>query len=149
MKRGLIILFSLFIGAVLFFLLPRSNPLPQHQRATIQLNNHTLTLEIVTSTQDIQQGLSDRRSMPIDQGMLFVFDHPDRYSFWMQRMHFPLDIIWLNQGVVVDRVTLLSPNGNEEPASHIPTSTADRVLELNAGRATFYQLQIGSTISLP
>jgi len=31
-----------------------------------------------------------------NEAMLFVFKKPDKYSFWMKDMKFPIDIIWLD-----------------------------------------------------
>ena len=42
------------------------------------------------------QGLSERQSLAEDKGMLFLFEKPDHYAFWMKGMEFPLDIIFIN-----------------------------------------------------
>ncbi|MSR84971.1 DUF192 domain-containing protein [Candidatus Uhrbacteria bacterium] len=113
---------------------------------TISINNKPLTLEIVSDPADVKQGLSDRPSMPLGHGMLFLFAVPDRYTFWMPRMHFPLDILWIQDGVVVDMTTLPTPKSLGIPASYKPKTAADHVLELKAGQAEAYGLSIGSNI---
>jgi len=74
---------------------------------------------------------------------VFVFTQPSIYPFWMKEMKFPLDLIWLRDGVVVDVVELSPPNRLSYPATHTPTQTADMVLELTAGGAERYGISEG------
>jgi uncharacterized membrane protein (UPF0127 family) len=32
-----------------------------------------------------------------NEGMLFYLEEPRKGSFWMKNMHFPIDIIWLDE----------------------------------------------------
>lgn len=108
-----------------------------------------LNLETVTSTPDIRQGLGDRSFLSPGQGMLFVFSEPLVTTFWMRHMHFPLDIVWLRDGRVVDMAERL-PNPRFwflPPATHRTKEVADTVLELNAGEAEEYGLMIGNGLS--
>ncbi|MCR4278952.1 MAG: DUF192 domain-containing protein [bacterium] len=103
-------------------------------QVTIDLSQ--LDLEIVDTDPLRKQGLSGRASLGENAGMLFVFPSSERHGFWMKDMNFPLDIIWISDGVVVDVVTLSPPYpGLPIPPSHRPKANADIVLELNAGKA--------------
>ena len=42
-----------------------------------------------------------RNKLKEDEGMLFVFDHSDKYSFWMKDMNFPIDIIWIGEDLQI------------------------------------------------
>ncbi len=112
----------------------------------ITLHDHRLWLELATTDSQRMQGLSERASMPLDQGMLFVFAKKDSYAFWMPNMQFDLDIVWLNGDRVVDRARLLAPQANEKPAQYTPHEPADRVLEVRAGQADVYGLQLGARV---
>lgn len=140
--------FLVLFGLLMSFFHPQ--PVGQepmsHEAYTATVNGQELMLEIADEPHEITQGLSDRASMPAGHGMLFVFEQADVYPFWMNRMHFPLDLIWMNDGVVVDMVTLPPPKFGEVPRTHTPKSRADRVLELNAGEATGYGLRVGSPV---
>ena len=118
----------------------------QNDRRTITVNKKPLTLEIVSDGPAVTEGLGDRDSMPLDHGMLFLFAAPDRYTFWMRHMHFPLDILWIQDGTVVDMATLPPPQSWEIPATYKPKVSADHVLELNAGQANAYGLRLGSSV---
>ncbi len=91
-------------------------------------------------------GLSYFKTLPADQGMLFLFDQSGRYPFWMKGMNFPLDIIWLKK--VSDntfRVVYVAENVDPDtyPRSFDPGVDADAVLEINHFRAKFSQIFVG------
>ncbi|HEY4493594.1 MAG TPA: DUF192 domain-containing protein [Candidatus Paceibacterota bacterium] len=107
-----------------------------------------LQLEIADSPAERTQGLSDRVSLPDDSGMLFIFDEPGYYSFWMKNMNFPLDIIWLDENW---RVVWIDENILPEtyPALFNPPSPIKFVLEINTGKARELELRLGERVSLP
>ena len=107
-----------------------------------------LRLEIADSPTERTQGLSDRPSLPDDSGMLFIFDEPGYYSFWMKNMLFPIDIIWLDENW---RIVKIDENILPEtyPALLDPPSPVKYVLEINAGKARELELELGERISLP
>ena len=86
----------------------------------------------------------------MDLGMLFLFDTPSFPSFWMKEMKFPIDIIFINN----DRVTTVHKNVQppESPTSPLtvykPTEPSDKVLELNAGQATAFDIKPGDTVQI-
>lgn len=119
-------------------------------RVSLTIHGKPLFIEIVSTQKSRERGLGGRTSMPADAGMLFVFPESDRYAFWMKDMHFPLDIIWIDHGTVVDRATLDPPARASDPATtYTPTKPADRVLELNKGQADAYGLTIGTKAEVP
>ncbi|MEI7512282.1 MAG: DUF192 domain-containing protein [Candidatus Uhrbacteria bacterium] len=123
-----------------------SNP-TDHEMRRLTVNGKTIWAEVVTTNADLEQGLSDRLSMPKNQGMLFELRTVGIHSFWMIRMHFPLDIIWLNGNRVVEIApSLPAPGTSGIPVTHTPTIESDRVLELNAGIAEELELRVGDTI---
>ncbi len=159
MKKGMAILWIAFavvaVGLIFQAALHRtaapvvSASGSSHQQMQVTFNDKPLTLEIVTSTADVEEGLGDRDSMPLDHGMLFVFDHSAVYPFWMRHMHFSLDIIWLSGGQIVDiAYHLPPPAGSEIPVTYTPKVAADEVIEVNAGQAAAYGLTVGSVVSL-
>lgn len=109
-----------------------------------------LTLEIADTGPERELGLGKRDSLPKDHGMLFVFEKPDIYSFWMKDVKFPLDIIWIHKGVVTDVVKMNPPKqAFTIPDLHVPLAKADRVLEVNAGVAKELGIEPGAHVLLP
>ncbi|MFA6609008.1 MAG: DUF192 domain-containing protein [Candidatus Paceibacterota bacterium] len=114
---------------------------------TIIMPNGSLVAEVVDTNNSRELGLSGRNSISDDEGMLFIFDSPGRYGFWMKDMNFPLDILWINQnGIVVAVESNLKPDSY--PKTFINSPEASYVLEINAGRAEKYGIFLGSKVIL-
>ncbi|HSW88793.1 MAG TPA: DUF192 domain-containing protein [Candidatus Saccharimonadales bacterium] len=133
-----------------FFALFPNSPLNVKTEGTATIKNHTFKLFVAKTTQEQHQGLSDRDSLPEDTGMLFIFNTPDYYQFWMRHMKFPLDIIYINNNKIV---TVLENVKNpaysiENPPILRPNAPADNVLEINAGLSKKYDIKIGDTIDI-
>ncbi|MCK9360933.1 DUF192 domain-containing protein [Patescibacteria group bacterium] len=126
-----------------------SYPSAIHTRAVQELGVGSIKIqaEVVVLSADIKQGLSDRESMDRNKGMLFELGRRDLYPFWMNRMHFPLDIIWIDGDTVVEIAeNLPPPKFGEIPYTHHPKVDADRVLEVNAGVVREANLKVGDEI---
>jgi hypothetical protein len=72
------------------------------------------SIEIADTPASRQQGLMFRENLPQDQGMLFVFDTPSDYRFWMKNTKLTLDMIWINQNYQIVHIE-----------SNVPPCTAD------------------------
>ncbi len=89
------------------------------------------------------RGLSGKSGLAPDEGMLFIFDAPAVYRFWMKEMRFPIDIIWLANGHIVDITTDLPvPIAGEELPVFSPKVAVDRVLEVPAGFVQAHGLKL-------
>ena len=126
MKRNWwLILILILIFAAAFFLVAKK------QNAKVIINGKTFQVEVARTDTERAYGLMNRRHLDRDKGMLFVFDHANIYPFWMKNTLIPLDIIYINDGKIVDITTLPPQNGNNIP-QYTPTEKAQYVLELNA-----------------
>ncbi|HEV7501935.1 MAG TPA: DUF192 domain-containing protein, partial [Vicinamibacteria bacterium] len=56
-----------------------------------------LQTEVMVKDEDRAMGLMFRPSLPLDHGMLFLFEQPDFHSIWMANCKFPIDILWLDE----------------------------------------------------
>jgi M6 family metalloprotease-like protein len=111
----------------------------------IMISGVPLTVEIAKTLSAQEEGLSGRPSLPIDHGMLFVFDHQDYWSFWMIDMKFPLDIIWFNSAhQVVYFVQNLPPCTPDNCPYYTPDTAAMYVLEVNAGFVATHHITLGT-----
>lgn len=113
------------------------------------LNGKEIELEIADEPSEVKQGLSDRLEMGDEEGMLFLLER-DQHPFWMNRMHFSLDMIWIDQGVVVDIARDVPPPSltGGVPVTRDPGVDADMVLELTAGGAERYELKVGELVEI-
>lgn len=116
---------------------------------TIYLKNQPIRVEIADTEALRAKGLSGRKSLAQDEGMLFIFQSPSRYTFWMKDMHFPLDFIWINKDTVVDITENVSPPvdfGSSALPRYKPLEPVDKVLEVNAGIVESSNIQIGDKV---
>lgn len=115
-----------------------------------QIKNIKINVEIADTADKRKQGLGDRQSLASDSGMLFIFEKPDVYKFWMKGLSFPLDLIWIRDNTVVDIIknaTPPEPNQKDETLPlYAPSQPIDKVLEVNAGFADANGIQAGDTI---
>ena len=119
-----------------------------HLDKQISIRGQRLNLEFAETSAQVTQGLSDRVSMKDDQGMLFLLGETRIHPFWMNRMYFPLDIIWIKNGTIVEIAPNLPPPSNTlgVPVMHEPAAEANEVLELTAGGASRYGLITGMRV---
>ena len=127
-----------------------------HSRKKIQLTRSDkqpieLEVEVVNTPRSIQQGLSDRPAIGAD-GMLFAFPDMAIRSFWMPRMQFDIDIIWIaNSQVVGITANVPKPQTSSEkdlPLYHLP-EPVNVVIELPSGQAEKLGLQVGDILVMP
>lgn len=97
------------------------------------------TVELADTGPERALGLMFRESLPKSAGMLFVYETPQRASFWMKNTLIPLDMIFADASGRVTRV-----HSNARPQDLTPIDGGDgvaAVLEINGGLAE--QLGIG------
>lgn len=116
----------------------------------VTVNGQTFKVEIADTPEKREIGLSKKNSLPDDRGMLFIFDTPDYYSFWMKEMQIPIDIIYINSDKVVSVYENLQPAENENSPLPIykPTAPSDKVLEINAGLSKEHNIKPGDTLQV-
>lgn len=111
------------------------------------INNHTFNVDLAVTNQEKQLGLGKRDSLASNSGMLFVYDRPDRYTFWMKDMNFPLDFVWINGVTVVDLTSDVKPVSPGQPLSiYSPKTPVDKVLEVNTGTIKRDGISVGNII---
>lgn len=100
------------------------------------------TIEIADTFAARQQWLMQRTSLSQDAGMLFVFDVPDIYGFWMKNTLIPLDIIRLDKNFVVVDTATMTPCTADPCPSYVPQWQSLYALEVNAWLVQKYSIQI-------
>ena len=113
----------------------------------LSIGGQKVMVEIANTDAARARGLSGRAALGENQGLLFIFDAPDKYDFWMKEMNFPIDIIWIDEHW---RVAEISKNLSPAtfPRSFQPARPVKYVLEVTAGWAEKNNLPIGAPVSL-
>ncbi|NTW15533.1 MAG: DUF192 domain-containing protein [Candidatus Moranbacteria bacterium] len=96
----------------------------------VAVGGREFSAEVADTPSSRELGLGNRDSLCDSCAMLFRFDMPGEYGFWMKGMRFPLDIAWIRDGRIVHIEREVSPE--KERVMH-PGTTATEVLETNAG----------------
>lgn len=105
-----------------------------------------ISLEVADTDAERVKGLSDRPSLPDDCGLLFVYGQASRHGIWMKDMHFPIDIVWLDEDKKI--VHLLEHVQPETyPDVFQPSAPARYIIELNAGMAQQSGFSVGRQLS--
>lgn len=110
----------------------------------------SVSVEVAGTPAEHIKGLSGRKLLEENHGMLFVFEQEGSPSFWMYDMRFPLDILWINNGRIVyihENVPHPDPGtaASELPVYRPPVKIT-HVLEVNAGWAKEHEVQIGDIV---
>jgi uncharacterized membrane protein (UPF0127 family) len=123
------------------------------------IKNQVFTLEVAATPAQWERGLMQRRSIPYDGGMLFVFPDDQVRRFWMCHTLTALDLAFLDrEGRVVALHTMQpepppAPGENETAyrerlplySSRVPCRYA---IEFKAGTFGLLQLAVGDRIAL-
>ncbi len=121
----------------------------QDSETKVQLVGKTFNTQVARSESEKQIGLSGREVLGENDGMLFVFDKPDFYSFWMKNMKFPIDIIYINGDKITTIIKNASPSpSNEDLVIYRPKEESDKVFEINAGLADQLKLKERMTVEI-
>lgn len=112
----------------------------------IAIGNARVEAEIADTPEARKQGLAGQSDLPPNAGMLFVFDKPDHYQFWMQGMLISLDVVWISAD---QEVVDLTPNVPPDYPKHFTSrSPAQYVLEVPAGFVKQNGISIGDGVTL-
>ena len=145
---------KLLVAACFLFLLSacfetEKNPQRELSSLTLGSGSQQIDFKVETSKtpQELALGLMYRKSMPQNQGMIFLFPSPQQTAFWMKNTYLPLDMIFVNDkhqiSGIVENVQPLNENLVYSPARTIA------VIELNAGMAKAKNLRRGMIVSHP
>lgn len=120
-----------------------------YKKGIVDVNGYKFNVDIADNTFKRAKGLSGRKSLAENEGMLFLFDSFGSYGFWMKDMLFPIDIIWIKNNQIID----ITYNALPEPEKSIfnlkvyyPKEAVDKVLEINSGLAEKYNFKIGNRV---
>ncbi len=115
----------------------------------VRVNGRDIPVELALDEVTQERGLSYRDSLPADTGMLFIFGESKNQLFWMHEMHFPLDMVFINgTNVVHVSSDVPPPKSGEFPAIRSSEKPADKVLELNAGKAAAWGIAEGTALQI-
>jgi uncharacterized membrane protein (UPF0127 family) len=111
-----------------------------------------VAVEVVSTRAAREKGLSGRRSLGEDAGMLFVYPRDEMRNFWMKDCLIALDIAYVRADGTVAKVVTLPPGAATPPGAPIPQASSDEpvryVLEVQDGWFARRKLGAGARVDL-
>ena len=102
----------------------------QMPRLELTAGFHRIEAEVAADQANRMQGLMHRRSMPSNQGMLFVFNQADQHCMWMRNTPLPLSVAFLDEQGRILNIEDMKP---ETETNHCAAGSARFALEMNLG----------------
>ena len=130
---------SAFTAGVFFAL-----PVAHSVFARVNFARASVMAEVADTAEARMRGLSGRSSLAELNGMLFVNEKSEATGIWMKDMKFPIDILWIRNGTVVDMKERITHD--TYPEIFMPKKSAMYVLEVKSGGARKNGIVEGSTL---
>lgn len=112
----------------------------------VVINSASFTTEVADTDEKRERGLGGRDALGPREAMYFPFATANQWVFWMKDMRFPIDIIWIRDGIVVD-ITKNAPVPTGERLERFsPSAPVNGVLEVNAGVADEINVKPGDSV---
>ena len=144
------LILGLFCFELFFKPIPAASVISKNNTAsragTIYLNDSKLKIEIAETDQERFQGLSGYESLCENCGMLFNFESKEMQDFVMRDMNFPLDIIFIADGRIINIAANLNPEGHNPNNIYSSNGKVNQVLEVNGGYSFRHGIKIGDSI---
>lgn len=92
-----------FLFTILFApILANANPLNDFSCKTtndlnLKINNSTLFVKKACTDAEKEVGLMFVKNLPVNNGMLFIFNKPQTVYFWMKNTLIDLDVVYMNK----------------------------------------------------
>lgn len=100
------------------------------QRTAIQAGMFQIDAQIANTPQQRQIGLMFRKDMPTHEGMLFIFEEPQKQCFWMKNTLLPLTAAFVDDDGAIVNLVDMQPQSSD---SHCSEKPVRYVLEMNQG----------------
>ena len=98
------------------------------ERVIINIGDKTYKCQVAKNEEDRRKGLRGVEHLPIDEGMLFIWEDEATREMWMKDTKIPLDQIAIND----DDEVVLVYTAQPEDETLVPFMNAKYILEVNA-----------------
>lgn len=91
---------------------------------------HRIEAEVAADPQNRQVGLMNRKAMPPQRGMLFVFTEKNTHCMWMRNTLIPLSVAFIDEEGYIINIEDMKPQTENTHCAKVPARYA---LEMNLG----------------
>jgi len=124
---------------------PPTDAQPRLETMKIYVGTEVVTSEVALTRVQVGTGMMFRKTMPENEGMLFVFGVPHRAAFYMRNTTVPLTAAYLDAEGTILELHDLQPL-REEPVE-AATEDVQFVLEMNQGWFKRHNVGVGAVIT--
>lgn len=97
----------------------------------IRVGDKVARMQLAVRPAEMERGLMERRDLGRDEGMIFVYERPQRLSFWMRNTPTPLDIGFFNASGMLEEIYPMYPF--DETPVRSRSTLLSLALEMNQG----------------
>lgn len=117
----------------------------RHNISRVKIGDEIINVRLAATEAERNRGLSDTPGLSDNEGMLFIFEKPDFYGFWMKDMLFSIDIVWVSEDLEAVHIEkALSPE--TFPKIFQPKERALYALEVKSGLTEKLGLELGDKL---
>ncbi len=109
----------------------------------LHVGPHPLQVEVAATEPERRTGLMNRDTLGGDEGMLFVFDDPGYYTFWMKNTRIPLSIAFVDSEGTILNILEMQPRTLD---THGAAGPALYAIEANKGWFAAHGIKAGDKV---
>jgi len=112
----------------------------------IKIGGKTITVEVAASEAEHAQGLMNRKSLPENEGMIFIFADEDIRYFWMKNTYIDLSIAYFDKKktiIDIQEMAAMSVVEVSRPPTYPSAKPAMYALEMNKGWFAKNKIKVG------
>jgi uncharacterized membrane protein (UPF0127 family) len=121
-----------------------------HGTAVIRTADQTVRVrvEIASTPAQLEQGLSGRRTLAPNSGMVFLWKSDVRGQFWMKDTSVPLSIAFWGKGGRILRILDMAPCRRDPCKVYDPKIAFRGALEVNRGAFARWGVRPGAVVTI-
>lgn len=118
------------------------------EHGSILFYEEKINIEVVTQITERQKMLDWQKDIDQEHGVLFVLPEPSEATVWAKEFKLPADIIWLQNGEIIDLAPNLPALGSDLLSNYKAPRPATHVLEIGTGFIDKFNLKVGDRLKV-
>jgi len=140
--------YSIVFGVILVTAVVMKVGQYSNEHGRVIVGEEKIKVEIVSQLTSRQKMLDWQEDMDKDNGLLFVLDKPSETTAWLNDLRLPADIIWLQNGQIIDLAPNLPAIGSDLLNGYKTPKPATHILEIGSGFVDKYDLKVGDRLNI-
>lgn len=122
--------------------------LTDDNKTVVEIKGVEFSVDLAITESQRAKGLMNVSELPLNEGMLFVYEKESPKTYWMKNVEIPLDIIFIDSNRrVVEIFKNIPPCETENCESYYCPKGVQYVLELNGGVSEENGFQMGNRVN--